>query len=416
MTPSTTQLVPLVKTVVPGDEAEVADVLREAAASKTAVYPIGGGTTLAYGVRPTKPGIGLFTASLNQLIDHSARDLTITVDAGMSMSVLSRHLAAEAQWLPIDVSSPEQATIGGVLAANAFGPRRYAYGTIRDYVLGIRAVDGRGAVFAGGGRVVKNAAGYNIPRLLVGSFGTLGVITEVTLLAQPLPQSSALVVAEVSNFDTAECLLAGLSRTQTLPVAIELLAGQPRAGCPLPPLRGPNVARLIVGFDGNEAEVQWMARQLAKEWKAISEGPPANVTGAQAEKLWNWLADCRGEMQINVLPGDVVGIAEEVLEMLPESAIQAHAGNGVARVFWSPSAGAPGCEDERFAGILRQRLRPAVANAGGTLAVLACPDGAQLDSQDIWGLAGKEVDVMKAIRERFDPEGILNPGRFPFGC
>ncbi len=230
--PLTDHRLPLSETVAPADEEAVAAVLRKAWRAKTAVYTIGGGTNLAYGLRASRRGVGLSTAALDRVLDYLAGDLTITVEAGLTIAELSRRLASQNQWLPIDVPRAERATIGGVVAANTSGPRRYAYGTIRDYLLGLRAVDGRGTVFAGGGRVVKNAAGYNIPRLLAGSLGTLGVITEVTLMVRPLPKCSALLLCDAADFETAECLLVALNRSRTFPVAVELLAGRCRPGCP----------------------------------------------------------------------------------------------------------------------------------------------------------------------------------------
>ena len=118
--------------------------------------------------------IRLSLAKLNRVIDYPAADMTITVEAGMTIAELNRQLAAGRQWLPVDVPWPDRATVGGAIAVNAAGPRRYAYGTMRDYLLGFTAVDGTGMTFSGGGRVVKNAAGYNMCRLMAGSLGHAG--------------------------------------------------------------------------------------------------------------------------------------------------------------------------------------------------------------------------------------------------
>src|SRR5690606_32325083 len=118
---------------------------------------------------------------LNRVIDYPARDMTITVEAGITWEQLEAELAKEGQWLPVDVARAEAATVGGAIACNTSGPRRFGYGTLRDYVIGIHAVDGQGMQFKGGGRVVKNVAGYDFCKLLTGSFGTLAVITQVTL-------------------------------------------------------------------------------------------------------------------------------------------------------------------------------------------------------------------------------------------
>ena len=159
--------------------------------------------------------IRLDLTGLSKVVDYTPRDMTILVEAGVRMADLAATLAAEGQHLPIDVPRASEATIGGVVATNWNGPRRYGYGTIRDYVIGIHAVDGRGVAFKGGGRVVKNVAGYDFCKLLTGSLGTLGVITQLALKVKPLPECSATVVADCANLSTAETMLesAGESRS-----------------------------------------------------------------------------------------------------------------------------------------------------------------------------------------------------------
>ena len=426
----TPSILPLVETVQPADEAAVASLLHDACRSGTAVYPIGGGTSLAYGLRPSRPGIGLSTAMLRRIVDYPARDMTVTVEAGLPLADLNRRLAGQRQWLPIDVPQPDRATVGGIVATNSYGPRRYAYGTIRDYVLGIRAVDGQGQAFSSGGRVVKNAAGYNIPRLLVGSFGTLGVITQVTFMVQPMPQSSAFVGCDLDEFDQVECLLAGLTHTRTLPVAIELMAGESREQSPLPLCPKNSVARLLVGFDGGEAEVQWMVRRLCEEWKAAGGASPWCVDDADGDGLWGWLAEFSGDLQVHVLPSVLVQLVQDLVELVPGASIQAHAGSGVVRVRWparqpppdgqspAPDGQPPATEDagdETFLAMLRGKLRRRVTAAGGSLVVLSPPNGARLTARDVWGMPVNGADVMRSMLERFDPKGVLNPGRFFFG-
>ena len=156
---------------------------------------------LDFGMPPARPGIALSTTALNQVIDYPARDLTITVQAGITMKELQATLAKENQWLPIDI--PETATIGGAIACDVSGPRRYGYGTLRDYVIGITVVNDRGEETHAGGRVVKNVAGYDFMKLHTGALGTLGVITQVTLKVKPKPEALGLMTNSLSdeNFD-----------------------------------------------------------------------------------------------------------------------------------------------------------------------------------------------------------------------
>src|SRR6185295_8537546 len=188
-----TETLPIVETLAPADQVELAEAVRAAHADGTGVYPIGGGTSLDFGLPAKRPGVGLSLANLKRVVDYPARDMTITVEAGITMAELANTLSAERQWLPIDAPQPGAATLGGVVATASCGPRRYGSGTVRDYVIGISAVDGRGMPFKGGGRVVKNVAGYDFCKLLTGSMGTLGVIAQLTLKIRPMPEQSAFV-------------------------------------------------------------------------------------------------------------------------------------------------------------------------------------------------------------------------------
>lgn len=400
---------PLTETIAPDDEAAVAEAVCSAYQAGTPVYPIGGGTNLDYGARPSRPGIGLSLANLNRVVDYPADDMTITVQSGITIGALAKCLAAKGQRLPVDVQQPDRATIGGVVATGCGGPRRYACGTIRDYVIGVRAVDGLGTPFSGGGRVVKNAAGYNLCRLLAGSLGTLGVITQVTLMVRPLPETSALVVCELPDLDTAEQLLDRLVRTRTLPVAVELLAGSASQDNPVVrPTRSSTVAQLIVGFEASQAEVDWMVQQLQDEWRGQGVQASVPLRDREAAPLWDWLTESSAQVQISVRPGAMVQMIGRLLRVDPRAAIQAHAGNGVIRTgFSSPIP-------DRFGELLSSRLRPAVAAAEGKLVVLRCPEGAPLTCRDVWGPPGDGATVMQAIKDRFDPRGLLNPGRFAY--
>jgi len=411
MTAITEPILPLDKTAAPADESAVAALIREAYQSAAPVYPIGGGTSLDYGPRPARPGIGLSMNHMNRLLDHPVDDLTVTVEPGMTLAELNRHLAEKRQWLPIDAPEPHKATIGGIVATNAYGPRRYAHGTIGDYLIGIRAIDGRGEAFAGGGRVVKNAAGYNLPRLIVGSLGTLGVLTQATFMVRPLPTHSALVICDMNCFRQAECLLVALGRSQTTPMVIALLAGPPRPHCPLPGMPDTAAARLVVGFEGSAAEVQAMANVLCDEWQALGTDGLTTITGARVDSVWNWLSESPAMLQINVLPGRLVGVVEQIAGKLPATPLQADAGCGVLRVY--PATAAEAAFNGDLANLVRNALRPIAAAAGGHLTVLAMPPGVELTPAEFWGPPRPGTLLMHSIQQQFDPAGILNPGRLP---
>jgi glycolate dehydrogenase FAD-binding subunit len=415
----------------PSDQPALASMLREAFGAGTPIYPVGGGTSLGFGLPIARPGTELSLANLNRVVDYPARDMTITVEAGIAMAALASTLVAERQRLPIDVPQSERATLGGVIATNFSGPLRYGHGTIRDYVIGISAVDGRGVPFKGGGRVVKNVAGYDFCKLLVGSLGTLAVITQVTLKVKPIPERTALVGCRVKSFDHAERLLAGMVSSETRPCALEIVSG-PAWGddSALEPLAPGELGHLIVALEGTEPEVEWMTGTLLKElashgaqgfvvaddrsaglWSRLREFPAAvgqtslsAAPGALADKnVCPTLV-----LKANVPPSRTVEMIRLMREAVSDCSIQAHAGNGIVLARF-PTFAAGGVSR-----ILIGRLQPAAQNAGGNLIVFSSTIGGELTRQAVWGAASGSAMLMEAVKRQFDPKNLLNPGRFVY--
>ena len=241
---------------------------------------------------PKSAGIGLSLAKLDRIIDYPAGDMTITVEAGIRMQALAAALADEKQRLPLDVPRAEQATLGGVVATNFNGPRRYGNGSVRDFVIGISAVDGRGTPFKGGGRVVKNVAGYDFCKLLTGSLGTLGVITQLTVKLRPIPEELSIVTCHPQDLQAAERLLAQLVHSQTSPAAIELLSGESWSTDPvLAKTADATSLTLLVAFEGTAIEVGWMVEQLGREWQDQHVNTTAAIVGQEASDLIQRLAE-----------------------------------------------------------------------------------------------------------------------------
>ncbi len=400
---------PLTKTIAPANQADVAEALRAAYADKTPIYPIGGGTRLDYGPLPSQPGIGLSLEKLNRLVDYQPHDLTITVEAGMTMAELAKILVRHRQRLPIDVVLPDQAAVGGLAAINPSGPRRFAHGTMRDYVLGFTAVDGQGKIFSGGGRVVKNTAGYNMSRMMAGSLGTLGVITRLTLMVRPLPELSALAACDLADLATAEKLLAHLLQDSIRPTAVELALGPKRQDNPVfVPMPAGQVVRLFVGFEGPADQVQWMLDTLRAQWQASGVAAPMTVTNTWAGLLWDWLAHFPADVQISVRPGELTKMIGALVALDPDCTIQAHAGNGILQASFSPSKSpeiskangqdeTPQAHDQAetpqpdgrqnidaenqdpFTLFLRRQLRPLVEASGGKMIVHKTSPGRRLN-------------------------------------
>ena len=398
---------PITETYAPTTAQELCDTLRAAHDSTTPVYPCGGSTVLGYGLPVKQPGWNVSLADMNQLIDYPARDMTVTVEAGMTMAALAEHLAGERQRLPIDAPDAEVATIGGLIATNFSGPRRFGSGTLRDYVIGISAVDGRGVLFKGGGRVVKNVAGYDFCKLLTGSLGTLAVIQQVTLKVRPLPESTALLACEVESLAKADALLASLGHSQVTPMAIELLAGPAWGFEP-----GQGAAQLVVGLEGTEPEVAWMIGQLRNEWNTQGVYEISVVEQATAAGLWQRLTDFSAlddsplVVKLTALPSRECELIGTLQQLDPHVSIQAHAGNGVVIAQF---------QDLSTLGTVNalvKHLHPAAIAAGGSAVVWSSANPEELTRAAVWGPVREESPVMQSVKRQFDPRGILNPGRF----
>lgn len=393
--------------VSPTDERGVSDAIRAAAADDAPVYPLGGETALDFGQPAKTPGVGLSLAGMNRVIDYPARDMTITVEAGITMGELARVLAGEGQRLPIDAPLADRATLGGVIATNHSGPLRFGHGTIRDFVLGIAAVDGRGRTFHGGGRVVKNVAGYDFCKLLVGSLGTLGVVTQVTLKVKPLSAARAVVACDVDDLAKGETLLASLVHSATTPAMVELVAGPHWQGA----METKRAARLFVGVEGTNAEVDWMRKTLVDELRRDGMTPEAlddQDAAATTTALTHFAAESDGPITVKaaVRASRAIDFIRHVLHVDSAASIQIHAGNGIV-VARLPNFAA--------ADVSRQligRLQPAAAAAGGHLIVLSADASLGLTRQARWGSLGAALDPMREIKKQFDPADLLNRGRF----
>ncbi|MGH7355477.1 MAG: FAD-binding oxidoreductase, partial [Candidatus Rokuibacteriota bacterium] len=244
--------------VFPGSVDEVAAVVRLAGELDVPVLPWGGGTAATVGAPPARPGVVLGLGRLNRLLEHEPGDLTATAEAGMTVGALQSALATRGQWVSLDPGDGDRATLGGVLAANASGPRRHLYGTARDLLIGLTAVAADGSVVRGGGKVVKNVAGYDLPKLFVGSWGTLGVIVEATVKLRPRPAAERLLAARFDRLQDAGAAARALLASDLIPNAVEILDPGTCAGLGL--AASPS---LVVGFDGLAEQVDWQATELA---------------------------------------------------------------------------------------------------------------------------------------------------------
>ncbi|WP_437228337.1 FAD-binding oxidoreductase [Planctomicrobium sp. SH661] len=375
------------------------------------LMPVGGRTALRFGGAVCGSPAVIVTEGLNRVVDYPARDMTITVEAGMRVDDLQEILAKEDQFLPIDIAQSHRATIGGAIATNASGPARFGYGTFRDSVIGISAIDGQGRLFSAGGRVVKNVAGYDLCKLMIGSLGTLGVITQVTLKLPPRPHSRLFVVVRSQQLSQLETVLENLNLSATRPVIIDLLnakavrqlRAEARQDLPSDPYL------LCIGYAGSAVETAWQAQALAGELKKGNVVAPVILEGDSAEKLWKGLTEYQAAsddpmtFQATMLPSKVVQFVDQCTQA--KIAVQSHAGSGIV-IGHVPDS----CAEPSTAASLLDPLRQLVRSSGGSLVILNCDDNwnTQLD---LFGTPLNSEPLIRKLKQTFDPANVLNPGR-----
>ena len=392
------------------DQPRTIDELRETVRTRVgqghAIYPQGGCTSLDYGDPPSREGVAISTRHLSRVIDYPHEDMTITIEAGMTLAAIDAILDTQQQRLCIDAPQRDRATIGGMLATNWTGPKRYGLGRPRDQIIGISFVNAAAELIHGGGRVVKNVAGYDFPKLLTGSMGTLGIIAEVTLKVRPKPEVSAIVLVEVAPAKLA-LALDRLNTSQARPIAIEVLVGLKGL-----PQRGAEGSKGIVavGLEGTQATVGWEQERVLHELSQYGGEPPRDRTwvGNNAQETWDAMAwsdrtDQRVSIQANIRPSMVAHFLGEFDPL--QVVIQAHAGNGIVRVHLEASRG---LEDTHAAIV---RLRQLARSYGGSLTVLKCPT-AWKPALKVWGDPRPDWLIAERIKKALDPTCAMNPGRF----
>jgi glycolate oxidase FAD binding subunit len=398
---------PLVRPASAAEVAEVAEVVRRAAAEGTAVYPVGGGTMLDYGLPPARPGLAVDLKALDKVIDFPARDMTITVEAGITIAKLDEIVRAEGLHLPIDVPEPERATLGGAIACNVSGPRRYGYGTFRDYVLGITTVNDRGELVSAGGRVVKNVAGYDLMKLHTGALGTLGIITQVTLRLKPAPEKVGVVSISFETKDlkkALECLHVTTTRPSWLFLSSTLMPGD---DWPSPEDRW--LWSFLAGFEGQSNTVAWQVSCLQKEFQqakfskcCVDLGETAPNWLPRIHRLV-WFARFRASLEGSKVAEfcTLAGSFDEftVINAVPEAG-QVHFG------LFDHSDWPLAKAIERLL-----TLSQCAASRRGNVVIERCPTEWK-KSLPIWGLPPTDLALQKAVKRALDPKNILNPGRF----
>lgn len=381
---------------LPTSAAELAELVAIANRDRQPIVVAGHSSKLDWGGTIAGAKSIVSTQKLDRLIAHAIGDLTITVEAGMKFARLQEILATAGQFLPLDPAYPDRATIGGIIATADTGSLRHRYGGVRDLLLGITFARADGKIAKAGGRVVKNVAGYDMMKLFTGSYGTLGILTEVTLRVYPLPtiSSTVMLTGAVDGLTQVSKIL--LASTLT-PIAVDVLSTAFSQQ-----LEISNTPSLIVKFATIPASIAQQSEQLLAIAKAA--GLKGGIwQGAQEDQLWSGIqTGIWGDAAIGCKLGVRSTAAVETIALLDRST--ANTANGVIHL----SSGIGACALAESDHI--QPLRSQCEAAGGFLSVLQAPVAVK-QQVDVWGYRGNAVPLMREIKQQFDPLGILNPGR-----
>ena len=383
--------------VEPGTERELAEVLRLANEAGLAVIPRGGGTKIGWGNPPVRADLILSTARLNEIIEHAWADLTVTVEAGCSFQKLQETLAQHGQRLALDPLWPEKATIGGVLSTNDSGALRLRFGALRDLIIGATIALPDGTLASSGGKVVKNVAGYDLPKLVTGALGTLGVITRAVFRLHPLPRGTRSFSIATENAEEAQGIVLAIQDSKLAHTSLQSHSSDDARP----------VSNIL--FEGTEAGLAAQEAQLRKLCATATVSAGSTSAWKAREMLWTPADPATMAMaKIGILPATLARTIQLVEQIANEKQLQWKALMYATGLGW--------LRLEAEAGSLRdglQALRGELESHGSSVVVLHRPE--KMPAFDAWGSTGDALPLMKAVKQQLDPRNMLNPGRFVGG-
>ncbi len=382
----------------PASTEESVSVVRWCRANALRIVPFGGGTRANEGNRLlAERWAACSTKKLTEAFEFSPDDMVVTAGAGITLAELQVRLAGANQYLPIDAPFPDRATMGGIVATNSTGLWRPAYGTPRDRLLGVKVVLADASVVKGGGKVVKNVAGYDLCKLFAGSWGTLGLITEAAFKTNPLPETQRHLAFSFEG--VAEGIEAALSVHRAMLQPVYLSAAIPEK-------------QLFVGLAGNSEAVAWQEESISHVLhKAGLKHEQPTLTDGQ---LRHHIAGTgnRISYRMTVKPTELPAVSRRIVELLApfQPVLIAHVPIGILEVGFVP----PDVPNSTAIGPIFAGLR-SITPAGGHLVWLSAPDECKSEIHDVWGGTRGDFEIMRGIKQALDPESLFSPGRFVGG-
>lgn len=385
---------------MPQTLAEVQDVVR--GAQGKAIIPWGGGIRQHIGYAPERYDMALSTERLVAITDYQPADLTVTAQAGVTITQLQATLAEHGQWLPLDVALPDRQTVGGVVAARADSLRRFGWGSVRDSLIGVSVVNAQGEIVKGGGKVVKNVSGYDLPKMYCGSWGTLGLIAEATFKVAPRPETSATALLPLPTERNSEEVLDVLLGSELQPSFLVLLnsaAAQDLIES------GPATQHLVLGFDGSAEAVAWQLETLGTS--ALDDEAATALYG----RLRDFASQAAPMTAAFHILSSQVGAYARMVEWTARHAgfrarVLADAAVGMVWAHFDPAK-----PDADWPAFYRD-LADKADRVGGSFIVERMPDELRAYDTSIWSPLLSDFTLMERLKERLDPARLWNPGRF----
>jgi glycolate oxidase FAD binding subunit len=388
------------RVVKPQDSVEAQEWVREF--NGKGIVPWGGGCRQGLGYPPERYNLTLLTTGLTQITEYEPADLTITAQAGVTLAQLQTVLAAQGQCLPLEIARPEAQTIGGVIAGRANSLSRLTGGSVRDLLLGVSVVNAAGELVRGGGKVVKNVAGYDLPKLYCGSLGTLGLITEATFKVSPLPETSATVVLPLDAAHNSEEVLDHLLGSELAPSFVFLLS--PSAAAQI--LSGAEDAQSVVlGFDGDAESVAWQVTTLGAG--VLDDDDSGPVRAALRDFALN-AAPMTAEFHIL---SSQVGAFSRMVEWTARRSgfavqVASDAALGLMTAHFAP------VQETADWRVFYADLKDKADRCGGSFIITHMPDALREAGVPVWSPLLPDFGLMARLKETLDPTRMWNPGRF----
>lgn len=398
---------------IPQSVLDIQECVRKARREGGALAPQGGGTQLHIGFAPSRPTHPLPLAGLNRLVEYSPEDLVVIAQAGMTLADLQAILAEHRQWLPLATAQPGRQTLGGIVAARANNLLRGGYGGVRDWLIGLDVVGADGEIVKGGGKVVKNVSGYDLPKLYCGSWGTLGAITQVAFKVAALPEAMAMLLAVLGAERNSEEALDSLlgATTPTFTFLMNSHAAQA--------ILGPDAAPaqyLAIRFDGVKEAVEERVKQaqaILSPFTASILELPATISDTLCSSLRDFPLENAPLATSHHILSSQVGAFVRMIDWTAERAelharVVADARTGIIHAQYHP--------DRAEAEFDWNSVYPLIAEkadrVGGSFIIERMPEPWRAADVPVWSPELPDWKLMAGVKKALDPDNLFNPGRF----